>query len=427
MRHTCIASLLLLISHLVMGQIDSSEITIHHLQLPLPKSEGAMVPEPGCFQFAIVSDRTGGHREGVFSVAVDKLNLMRPDFVMSLGDLIEGLFPNRKMAERQWDEIESMVNRLKMPFYYLPGNHDYNNQVLADVWQERLGKPYYHFLHEDVLFLCLNSEDHMKGANDGEIGQNQYEYFAKVLKEHSTVRWTLVFMHQPLWTQETTGYWNSLQELLKNRKHTVFAGHYHRYMKTERFNSRYYVLATTGGRSRLRGPAFGEFDHFMWVTMTSEGPVIANVELSGVMSDDIRLTEGNEFARRLQNNPPVRAERFMIRKGAASDTIHLAFRNDENIECEVHLDVAHHFQINPDLSQKRLSIQPNNFETVQLIARPRSADSIATSSPLQINCEYRFRTEDRAKVKVSFPLILHVGHPDEAQSRTRETEGSGGG
>src|SRR5262245_18966304 len=42
------------------------------------------------FQFAIVSDGTGGHRRGVFSKAVQQVNLMQPAFVMSVGDLIEG-------------------------------------------------------------------------------------------------------------------------------------------------------------------------------------------------------------------------------------------------------------------------------------------------------------------------------------------------
>jgi hypothetical protein len=33
---------------------------------------------PDEFQFAIVSDRTGGHRANIFSQAVEKLNLMQP-------------------------------------------------------------------------------------------------------------------------------------------------------------------------------------------------------------------------------------------------------------------------------------------------------------------------------------------------------------
>ncbi|MCS7045656.1 MAG: hypothetical protein NZO58_04805, partial [Gemmataceae bacterium] len=38
----------------------------------------------GDFQFAFVSDRTGGHRANVFAQAVHKLNLLQPAFVVSV-------------------------------------------------------------------------------------------------------------------------------------------------------------------------------------------------------------------------------------------------------------------------------------------------------------------------------------------------------
>src|SRR5881392_4081346 len=52
--------------------------------------------DPDEFRFAIVSDRTGGHRPGVFSRAVEQINLMQPEFVLSVGDLIEGYTEDAK-------------------------------------------------------------------------------------------------------------------------------------------------------------------------------------------------------------------------------------------------------------------------------------------------------------------------------------------
>ena len=46
--------------------------------------------DPSEFRFAIVSDRTGTHRANVFAQAVAKLNLLQPEFVITVGDLIEG-------------------------------------------------------------------------------------------------------------------------------------------------------------------------------------------------------------------------------------------------------------------------------------------------------------------------------------------------
>ena len=44
----------------------------------------------GALQFAIVSDRAANPREGVFEAALAKLQLLRPDLVLSVGDFIHG-------------------------------------------------------------------------------------------------------------------------------------------------------------------------------------------------------------------------------------------------------------------------------------------------------------------------------------------------
>ena len=53
------------------------------------------------FTFAVVTDRTGGHREGIWQKGVEKLNLMQPAFVVSVGDLIEGYTENKKQINQQ--------------------------------------------------------------------------------------------------------------------------------------------------------------------------------------------------------------------------------------------------------------------------------------------------------------------------------------
>ena len=236
------------------------------------------------FQFAIVSDRTGGHRPGVFASAVEKLNLLKPEFVMSIGDLIEGGIEDDDELNRQWDEFDGFVNKLQMPFFYVPGNHDISNEVMAQKWAERLGQSYYHFVYRNVLFLCLNTEDPSRRS----ISDRQIEYFRKVLKTNSNVRWTLVFIHQPVWKGEVLENWQKFELLLADRDYTVFAGHKHTYNKSIRNGRRYYVLATTGGSSgdQPNGLAKCKFDHVVWVTMTDDGPVMANLLLEGILNDE---------------------------------------------------------------------------------------------------------------------------------------------
>jgi len=243
---------------------------------------------PDNFHFAIVSDLTGGYRQGVFEDAVKKLNLLKPEFVMSIGDLIEGRSQDDLELNRQWGEFDGFVNKLQMPFFYVPGNHDIGDEVMAQKWHQRLGPSYYHFVYRNVLFLCLNTED----PPTHHISDQQIEYFQKVLETNSNVRWTLVFMHQPVWKGETVlKNWLKFESLLADIPYTVFAGHHHTYNKTIRNGRRYYTLATTGGGGDGEGgkPAGlpeCQFDHVVWLTMTEDGPVIANLLLEGIFDDE---------------------------------------------------------------------------------------------------------------------------------------------
>jgi predicted phosphodiesterase len=259
------------------------------------------------FQFAIVSDRTGGHREGVFSKAVQKVNLMQPEFVMSVGDLIEG---SREEAvnRTQWADFDRYARQFEMPFFYCVGNHDGDNRVKAAVWQERLGRPYYHFTYQNCLFLILNSNDPAVAPDAQEgglrtgIGKEQRTYVEKTLTENNKVRWTFVFLHHPVWagSQVTENGWQEVEKLLADRKYNVFCGHVHIFRKFIRNGMSYYQLATTGGSSSMRGVEYGEFDQIAWVTMKKNGPVIAQLGLDGVMKDDLSAIVSTEDG----NRPP---------------------------------------------------------------------------------------------------------------------------
>ena len=243
------------------------------------------------FQFAVVTDRTGGHRAKVFSQAITQLNLLQPEFVVSVGDLIEGYTTKPERIEAEWAEFDGYVKKLEMPFFYVPGNHDLTNPTLVEEWGGRYGRKYYHFVYRDVLFLAVNSEDPVST-----VSAEQAEYFRKVLAENKNVRWTLVFTHKPLWNApdlEKNG-WAAVERHLAGRNFTVFCGHVHRYQKFVRDGMNYYQLATTGGGSRLRGPAYGEFDHVAWVTMKKTGPLIANILLDGVLPENLQLADSDE-------------------------------------------------------------------------------------------------------------------------------------
>jgi 3',5'-cyclic AMP phosphodiesterase CpdA len=245
------------------------------------------------FQFVVMSDRTGGHRDKIFSRAVQQVNLLQPEFVVSVGDLIEGYSTDMQRIKTQWDELDGYVKKLEMPFFYVPGNHDVTNRQQVEYWGGRYGKRYYHFTYRNVLFLALDTED---GPQGNKLSKEQQDFAVKALQENANVRWTIVLTHKPIWTardQDAAGF-AAVEKALAGRKYTVFCGHVHRYQRFVRNGMDYLQLATTGGGSKLRGLEYGEFDQIAWVTMKPDGPKIANVLLDGVLPVDLQLPESDE-------------------------------------------------------------------------------------------------------------------------------------
>lgn len=271
-----------------------SPLTYEVVQGPNPWTNQAILNDPDNFQFVVVTDRTGGHRDGVFPAAMKKVNLLRPEFVMSVGDLIEGYTDDMEVVVREWDELDGFIDELDMKFFYVPGNHDMTNGGMADIWAERYGPSYYYFIYRDVLFLCLNTED----THPSTISARQQVWARDILAKYPDVRWTMVFLHKPLWQYEpevVQQSWTPIEAALQNRKYTVMCGHFHRYAYTTRNDARYIVLATTGGGSPLRGPEYGELDMVSWITMTDDGPVIANLALDGILPQDFNTVQNADF------------------------------------------------------------------------------------------------------------------------------------
>ena len=76
------------------------------------------------------------------------------------------------------------------------------------------------------------------------------------------------------------GRFVEIENLLSDRPYTVFSAHTHVYRYVER-NGRDYITAAMTGAMNIPRP--GAIDHVIWVTMTHDGPKIANLLLNGIL------------------------------------------------------------------------------------------------------------------------------------------------
>ena len=253
------------------------------------------------FNFAIFSDRSGRPQPGIYEDAIRKVNMMCPEFVMSIGDYVESLCNEDHSEEffrRQWAHFDEIIAPCRPPFFYLVGNHDLtcphaeNNTVhdmMERVWKERFGVTYYYFIRKGVLFLCLHSTDRI---NYG-LGDEQTAWALKTIREHTDVRWTMVFIHDPnAWLSEN---FQKIEDALYERNYSVFAGHKHRYVRYRRNGRDYYMLGMTGcGQPHpaepARGVLYGEFHHLTWVSFYRGEPHVSLLALDNIYDDGLVTT-----------------------------------------------------------------------------------------------------------------------------------------
>ena len=171
----------------------------------------------------------------------------------------------------------------------------------------------------------------------------------------------------------------------------MFAGHWHTYTKYRRNDSRYFILATTGGGSSLRGPLFGSFDHVVWVTMTESGPRIANLMLDGIWDEDV-LTED----RALILSPllsgsavlvsPILGDDDRFEKGASE----IRLTNDADVPLEIIGSFEDHDLLEASPATFQALLPPNSVEQIQLTVSAGKGHSIDELSPMQLQWQARY-------------------------------------
>jgi hypothetical protein len=87
-----------------------------------PWTDKKFQSDPNEFQFVIIGDRTGGaNPQETFKLAMGQINLLQPEFVINVGDIIEGYSDDKTELNAEWDEIDTVINSLNMPFFRTPG------------------------------------------------------------------------------------------------------------------------------------------------------------------------------------------------------------------------------------------------------------------------------------------------------------------
>jgi len=220
------------------------------------------------FKFAILGD-SQLHNPEVFESLVLEVELLSPDFVIQVGDLIHGYTYDPGQIRMEWELFKQQIAPLSMPFYPVAGNHDVGTLPLEEIYGEIWGrdKYYYSFDHKGSHFAILDTDYQL---SYGKITDNQMKWLSKDLDKNKDAEHIFIFMHRPLWRDRKSN-WGELASLLNKYENvrSVYAGHTHEYCLEIVDNLRCFIINSSGNMN-YSAPSVGYFHQFLYVSVKGE-------------------------------------------------------------------------------------------------------------------------------------------------------------
>ncbi|MFH1414613.1 MAG: metallophosphoesterase [Elusimicrobiota bacterium] len=235
-------------------------------------------------RFAVIGDRTGARVPGVYSQIIGEIQRLQPDFIITVGDMIEADAKSVKDIKSSWKAYRKIMKQLTMPVYYTPGNHDIiseKSEKTLELYMEYIGEPYYSFDRRNIHFIML---DNSRYSTIDSFPYKQRLWLMEDLERNKDSAYTIVFMHRPYWINTVAGGLDDkLHDIfVKYGVDAVFTGDYHNYFSGEYDNIIYTGVGSSGG-GYTTGPTGMDY-HFIWVTVTDDKISIAPVETGAVRS-----------------------------------------------------------------------------------------------------------------------------------------------
>lgn len=343
------------------------------LVLPLPDEKDA-------FFFVVFGDRTNGPPEGVkiLAQAVADVNLLAPDLVMTVGDLVQGYNDTPEWLV-QAAEYKQTMSKLVCPWFPVVGNHDIywrgkgpapSGQHESN-YETHFGPLWYAFEHKRSLFIALDSDegDPSTGKytfNDPagqRMSAEQFGWLQETLQRGKSAENVFLFLHHPRWLRGNYGDdWDRVHKALvaNGNVKAVFAGHIHR-MRWDGVKDgiEYFTLATVGGDQNGFAAAGGYLHQYDVVTVRAGKINLASFPVGAAM--DPRAISGetsDEVAKLAESLVVPRIE------GTVAFESDLSVRSDVEISIENPTKRAIEVTLTPDSADSRWTFTPDHAHKV---------------------------------------------------------------
>jgi len=202
------------------------------------------------FRFAVWGDNRAPTSSDMPRHLVDCISVLRPDLVISTGDVVEEGFEYERWSKEYFNPIRDLA--VSTPTYISIGNHENQAHWFDDFVSQPGNEHYFSFNYGNSHFIFLDSNQSCAPGTD------QYEWLVKDLASETCKEATFrfVFFHHPPYSKHWGGE-NRMRKYVvplieKGKVDICFNGHVHNYERGCSLNKKvgssiHYVITGGGG------------------------------------------------------------------------------------------------------------------------------------------------------------------------------------
>ncbi len=303
---------------------------------------------------------------------------LRPDLIISMGDLIDGYQPDDiiEEAEAEWDGVLERIHSVlgEIPVYATAGNHDVWSDASQALFEKKMNHPInFAFDMASARIILLDTS---RTATEAEMPEETLDWLWRELREAKDKKSRIVVTHRPLWAQSPGGkYGAPLHDVfIAGRADRVLTAHWHHGMQDIRDEIDYQIIGPSGARPNRPGyPQSGNFQQIGLLIADDRGAELSVIRADGVMAPEALPYSANQLEYRIQNRAVVPLDfEFDVKRVPTGGALHLRVTNvtEERLDTTLSFPGKGFWTIAP--RETGISLEPGQEKRVRFSYR-RSA------------------------------------------------------